>query len=73
MSILTLIWRTQQGPIRTASIISASIVIELSDFVPLYQILKSKARKLHALGMSKPEIAKTLKVDVRTIRKALKI
>jgi hypothetical protein len=64
-------WRTQQGPIRTASLIPANIVIFINDFIPLYQKLAPKAKELRALGMNFIDIGKTLKINKQTAFKSV--
>jgi len=63
--------RTRLQPIRTASEISIKIVIEPLQHTPLYQKLASKVEELYLLGMSLRAIAKSLKVNRRTVLRAL--
>jgi hypothetical protein len=64
--------RTRLQPIRTASEIQVKIVIEPIEQTPLYQKLASKIEELHLLGMSLRAIGKSLKVNRRTVVRALK-
>jgi len=65
-------WRTRLQPIRTASEIQVKIVIEPLQRTPLYQKLAQKIEELYLLKMSLRAIAKTLKVNRRTVIRALK-
>jgi len=58
-------------PIRTASEISAHIKILPAKSLPLYQKIAQKATKLHLLGMTYEEIAKSLKIGKTTVSKAI--
>ncbi len=58
-------------PIRTLSLISVRIKITMTENIPLYQKLTPKIRELKALGMTNIEIAKTLMISSKTIRKSL--
>lgn len=56
--------------IRTASEITARIIIQVNQQQLLYRTLASKANQLHALGMSYNAIAKVLKISRETARRA---
>ncbi len=64
-------WRTRSQPIRTLSLMPMMIKITLEQIVPLYKKLAPKIRELKVLGMTNIEIAKSLKLSEKTIRKAL--
>ncbi len=64
-------WRTRQGPIRTESLLSVKIKIPLNETIPIYQKLASKIKELKVLGMSHEEIASKLKINKKTVSKAL--
>jgi orotate phosphoribosyltransferase-like protein len=49
------------------------IKITIEQAVPLYQKLAPKIRELKALGMTANEIATTLKISRKTIRKVYSI
>jgi len=66
-------WRTRLQPIRTASEIQVKIVLEPIKSTPLYQKLAQKVEKLYLLGISLRAIAKRLKVNRRTVLRALKL
>lgn len=66
-------WRTRLQPIRTASEIQVKIVIEPTEQTPLYQKLASKIEELYLLGMSLRAIAKNLKINRKTVLRALKL
>jgi DNA-binding NarL/FixJ family response regulator len=63
-------WRTRLQPIRTASEIQAKIIIQPLERIPLYQKLAQKVKELHLLGMTYEEIAKSLDVSKKTVKKA---
>jgi len=63
-------WRTRLQPIRTAAEITAHIKILPAQHLPLYQKLAQKATKLRLLGMSYPQIAKSLNINEKTAKKA---
>lgn len=57
------IWRPHDEANRTQSLITANIIITLSDHIPLYVNLAPKIAELIVLGMSISVIAKTLKIS----------
>lgn len=63
--------RTRSQPIRTAAQIEVKIKISLNQTVPVYQMFAPKIKKLKALGMSNNDIAKTLKINRKTVKKGL--
>jgi hypothetical protein len=63
-------WRTLLQPIRTASLIHASIKILPVMHPPVYQQLLEKVVQLKTLGMTYTDIAKKLNIDPRTARKS---
>ncbi len=63
-------WGTRLQPIRTASEINAKIVIKPFTSMPLYQKLAQKIRGLFELGMNVTDIAKSLRIAKKTVRKA---
>jgi len=65
-------WRTRLHPIRTASEITANIIIQPLECIPLYQKLAKKVQELNALGMLNKEIALALKINKKTVRRALR-
>lgn len=67
------ILRTRLQPIRTASEIQVKIMIEPLQRTPLYQKLAQKIEELNLLGMSSREIAKSLNINIKTVRKAYKL
>jgi hypothetical protein len=64
--------RTRRGPIRTESLISVEIKITLNETIPVYQKLAGKIKELKVLGMSNEEIALRLKINRKTVGKALR-
>lgn len=64
-------WRTQSEPIRTAAEIKVQIVLPPILNVALYHKIREKVVALHTLGMSLAAIAKSLKINEKTARKAL--
>ncbi len=65
-------WRTRLQPIRTASEIQVKIVIKPMQRTPLYQKLAQKIEELYLLKMSLRAISRNLKVNRRTVIRALK-
>ncbi len=63
-------WRTQSEPIRTAAELKVNIVLPPLLNVALYHKIREKVIALHALGMSLAAIAKSLKINEKTARKA---
>ena len=63
-------WWTRLRPIRTAGEFDLKIVIEPEILIPIYQKLSDKVKQLHVLGMSMPEIAKSLNIDPKTALRA---
>ena len=57
-------------PIRTASEITANIIIQPLPQTPLYQKLAKKITELRLLGMPNKEIAENLKISKRTVIRA---
>ena len=57
-------------PIRTASEITARIIIQPVQRTPLYQKLAQKVTELRLLGMPNKEIAENLKTSKRTVIRA---
>lgn len=45
------------------------IKITMNENIPLYQKLAPKIRELKALGLTNNEIARNLKISVKTVRK----
>jgi len=66
-------WRTRLQPIRTASEIHVKIVLEPIKYTPLYQKIAQKIEELYLLGMSLRAISRSLKVNRRTVIRALKV
>ena len=64
--------RTRLQPIRTASEITANIIIQPLERIPLYQRLSKKIIELRLLGMLHKEIAKNLNISKRTVTRACK-
>lgn len=60
-------------PIRTASEITANIIIQPLQRIPLYQKLAKKITELRLLGMTYKEIAKSLNVAEKAVIKACKM
>jgi len=58
-------------PIRTLSLLPFQIKITFDQHVPLYQKLSSKIKELKVLGMTHEEIAASLKISRKTVRKSL--
>ncbi|NGX28813.1 MAG: hypothetical protein K940chlam1_01000 [Candidatus Anoxychlamydiales bacterium] len=65
--------RTWSQPIRTISFIPVQIKITFDQPVPLYQKLSSKIKELNVLGMPCKEIAVTLKISLKTVKKDLHV
>jgi hypothetical protein len=63
--------RTREGPIRTASLLPFQIKIPFNEDVPVYQKLSQKIKELKALGMSNQEIADSMKISRKTVRKGI--
>lgn len=59
-------------PIRTAAEISAKIIIQPLERIPLYQKIAKKVAELRLLGMPHKEIAKSLDIAKNTVIKACK-
>ncbi|OGX53398.1 MAG: hypothetical protein A2321_03920 [Omnitrophica WOR_2 bacterium RIFOXYB2_FULL_45_11] len=59
-------------PIRTASEITANIIIQPLPQTPLYQKLAKKITELRLLGMPCKDIAKSLNIAKRTVTRAYK-
>ena len=59
-------------PIRTASEITANIIIRPLQRTPLYHKLANKVTELRLLGMPCKDIAKSLNIAKRTVTKACK-
>ena len=57
-------------PIRTASEITANIVIPANKLVILYKVFVVKAKQLHILGMGYEAIGRSLKIGQETARRA---
>ncbi len=64
--------RTRQAPIRTISFIPCQIKIPLNQTPAVYQKLAPKIKELKALGMTNQEIADSMKINQKTVRKGLK-
>jgi len=62
--------RTRLQPIRTASEITANIIIQPLQRTPLYQKLAKKITELRLLGMPCSDIAKSLNIAKGTVTKA---
>jgi len=60
-------------PLRTASEITANIIIQPLQRTPLYQKISKKVAELHLLGMPSKDIAKSLNISKGTVTKAYKI
>lgn len=60
----------QSEPIRTAAELEVKIVLPPLINVALYHKIREKVAALHTLGMSLAAIAKSLKINEKTIRKA---
>jgi hypothetical protein len=69
---LLFVFRTRPQSIRTESLIEGRIKIPLNETIPIYQKLSGKIRELKALGMSNDDIAARLKINRKTVGKALK-
>ena len=59
-------------PIRTASEIAANIIIQPLERISLYQRLAKKIQELHTLGLLNKDIAQALKINKKTVRRALR-
>jgi len=59
-------------PIRTASEITANIIVQPLQRTPLYQKLAKKVTELHLLGMTYKAIAKSLNSAKNTVIKGCK-
>ena len=57
-------------PIRTASEITAKIIIQPLQRTPLYQRLAKKITELRLLGMPRKDITKSLNISKGTVTKA---
>jgi DNA invertase Pin-like site-specific DNA recombinase len=57
-------------PIRTASEMPTTIIIQVNQQRVFYKTFANKANQLHALGMSYKAIAKALNISRETVRKA---
>ena len=57
-------------PIRTASEVPIKIIILPVQHIPLYQKIAQKATQLRLLVMTFEQIAKTLNVNEKTVKKA---
>ena len=64
--------RTHLIPIRTASLITAKIIIEPIVTIALYKRFATRAKELHVLGLGYRRIAKALNVSVKTAKLACK-
>lgn len=64
-------WRPHDEANRTQSLITANIIITLSDHIPLYAKLAPKIADLNALGMSIAAMAKVLKLSKDTVTRAM--
>jgi hypothetical protein len=62
--------RTQS--IRTAATLEIEVALVDVEADPLYQRIASRANQLHELGLSAPAIARRLRVDPETVRKAVR-
>jgi len=62
--------RSQCIPIRTAAEITATIILPPLQSVKLYHKIAQKVVELRALGMGFAAIAKSLKINENTVRKA---
>jgi len=63
-------WRARLQPIRTAAEVNARIGIKPLICMPLYQKLAGKIRGLFELGMTVTDIARSLQIAKKTVRKA---
>ena len=66
------VYRTRLQPIRTASEIQAKIIIQPLQRTPLYQKLAQKIEELYLLRMSLRAISRNLRVNRKTVIRALK-
>jgi len=64
-------WWSRSQPIRNTAEILAHIKILPAKHLHLYQKLSQKATELHLLGMSYKKIGKILKIDPKTVKKAV--
>jgi len=53
------------------SLIPVRIKITFDQRIPLYQKLAPKIKELVALGMSHKEIASSLKISIKTVKKGI--
>jgi len=63
--------RTQEGPIRTVSQISMQVKIPCHQTLPIHEVLAPKIRELKALRMTNRDIAAKLRIDRKTVAKAI--
>ena len=68
----TLRWWTWSQRIRTKSILNFEFILLDTATPPLYQEISAKSVQLHQLGLSKKSIATKLKVDEKTVSKAIR-
>ena len=57
-------------PIRTASELSAHMVIQPTIKIPLYKKLAQKVQELSILGLSRSDIANSLDISITTVKRA---
>ena len=63
--------RTRSVRIRTISQIPMKAKIPCHQAVPIYKVLAPKIKELKALGLYTERIATTLKINKKTVRKAI--
>ena len=66
------LWWTWSQRIRTISILNFEFILLDTATPPLYQEISAKSVQLHQLGLSKKSIATKLKVDEKTVSKAIR-
>ena len=64
-------WWTQQEYARTIAEVPYSVTLLITEGPPQYQIIAEKVQHLHQLGLSMNRISKLLKVNDKTVKKAL--
>jgi len=63
--------RTREGPIRTISQILIQFKIPCYQTLSIYKALDPKIQELKALGMTNRDIAAKLRIDRKTVAKAI--
>ena len=63
--------RTRSLPIRTFALMPVQIKITLPDSPPVHQVLATKIKQMKTLGMTNQEIADSMKISRKTVKKGL--